>query len=72
MSAIVSGVLKLTFGFMAQKIRSNIASRLKDGDVTNEECWRLIVRELDSYRIKAVARALIGGGVYSYIQVLPD
>lgn len=52
MSAIVSGVLKLTFGFMAQKIRSNIATRLKDGDVTNEECWRLIVRELDDIKSK--------------------
>ena len=37
---------------MAQKIRSNIASRLKDGDVTNEECWRLIVRELDDIKSK--------------------
>ena len=52
MSAIVSGVLKLTFGFMAQKVRSNIATRLKDGDVTNEECWRLIVRELDDIKSK--------------------
>ena len=52
MSEIVTGVVKLTFGFLANKIRSGIAERLKDGDVTDEECRRLIVRELDDIKSK--------------------
>ena len=52
MSEVVIGVVKLTFGFLANKIRSGIAERLKDGDVTDEECRRLIVRELDDIKSK--------------------
>ena len=52
MSEVVTGVVKLTFGFLAKKIRSGIAERLKDGDVTDEECRRLIVRELDDIKSK--------------------
>ncbi len=52
MSEVVTGVVKLTFGFLANKIRSGIAERLKDGDVTDEECRRLIVRELDDIKSK--------------------
>ena len=52
MSEIVTGVVKLTFGFLAKKIRCEIAERLKDGDVTDEECRRLIVRELDDIKSK--------------------
>ncbi|CAB3993596.1 Hypothetical predicted protein [Paramuricea clavata] len=52
MSEVVTGVMKLTFGFLAKKIRSEIAERLKDGDVTDEECRRLIVRELDDIKSK--------------------
>jgi hypothetical protein len=52
MSEVVTGVVKLTFGFLANKIRSGIAERLKDGDVTDEEGRRLIVRELDDIKSK--------------------
>jgi hypothetical protein len=52
MSEVVTGVVKLTFGFLANKIRSEIAERLKDGDATDEECRRLIVRELDDIKSK--------------------
>ena len=52
MSEVVTGVVKLTFGFLANKIRCEIAERLKDGDVTDEECRRLIVRELDDIKSK--------------------
>ncbi len=52
MSEVVIGVVKLTFGFLANKIRSGIAERLKDGDVTDEECRRLMVRELDDIKSK--------------------
>ena len=52
MSAIVTGVLKLTFGILTNKIRSGIAERLKDGDITDEECRRLFVTELDDIKSK--------------------
>ena len=52
MSEVVTGVVKLTFGFLAKKIRSGIAERLKDGDVTDEEGRRLIVSELDDIKSK--------------------
>jgi hypothetical protein len=52
MSEVVTGVVKLTFGFLANMIRSGIAERLKDGDVTDEECRRLIVSELDDIKSK--------------------
>ncbi|XP_028406533.1 uncharacterized protein LOC114529009 [Dendronephthya gigantea] len=52
MTEIVSGVLKLTFGFLVNKARNRIAERLNDGDVTDEECRRLIVRELDDIKRK--------------------
>ena len=52
MSEVVTSVVKLTFGFLANKIRSGIAERLKDSDVTDEECRRLIVRELDDIKSK--------------------
>ena len=49
---LVTGIVKLTFGFLAKKIRSGIAERLKDGDVTDEECRRLIISELDDIKSK--------------------
>ncbi|CAB4023467.1 Hypothetical predicted protein [Paramuricea clavata] len=52
MSEVVTGLVKLTFGFLANKIRSGIAERLKDGDATDEECRRLIVRKLDDIKSK--------------------
>ena len=52
MSDIVSAVLKFTFGFLANKTRSAVLQRLKDGDVTDEECRRLFVRELDDIKSK--------------------
>ena len=52
MTEIVSGVLKLTFGILANKARSKISERLQDSDVSHEECRRLIVRELDDIKKK--------------------
>lgn len=49
---IVCGVLKLTIGFLAGKIREEVIARLQDGDVTDEECHQLIVRELDDIKSK--------------------
>ena len=50
MSELVTGVVKLTFGLLANTIR--IAERLKDANVTDEEYRRLIVRELDDIKSK--------------------
>jgi hypothetical protein len=50
MSVIVSGVLKLTLGILAKKIRSRFATRLKHGDVMNEVCRGWILRELDDIK----------------------
>ncbi len=52
MSEVVTGVVKLTFSFLANTICSAIAASLRDGDVTDEECLRLIVRELDAIESK--------------------
>ncbi len=52
MSEVVTVVVKLIFGFLTNKIRSEIAEPLKGGDVTDEECRRLIVRELDDIKSK--------------------
>ena len=52
MSALVCGVVKLTFGFLANKIRDEIVKRLEDDDVVNEQCRVLIVRELDHIKSK--------------------
>jgi hypothetical protein len=52
MSLIVSAVLKLTFGVLANKFRSEIAGRLQNGDVTDEECRLLIIKEIDDIKYK--------------------
>ena len=57
MSALVYGAVKLTFGFLANKIRDDVVKRLEDGDVTNEQCRKLIVRELDDIHRKLDALA---------------
>jgi hypothetical protein len=50
MSAIISGVLDLTFGLLWDKLRDHTAERLQDGDVTDEKCRQIIVRELDNMK----------------------
>ena len=57
MSALVDTVVKLTLGFLANKIRDEIAKRLEDDDVAKEQCRRLIVRELDDIKSKLDALA---------------
>ena len=48
----ISGVLKLAFRFLVNEACSKISERLNDGDVTDEKCQRLIVRELDDIQQK--------------------
>ena len=51
-SEIVSSVLKNTVGILVNKFRSQIARRLQEGDITEEECRKLIVRELEDIKSK--------------------
>ena len=48
MSSIITGVLNLTFGLLWDKLRDNTAQRLQNGDVTDQKCRQIIVRELDN------------------------
>lgn len=50
MSAIITGVIDLTFGLLWDKLRDHTAECLQDGDVTDEKCRQIIVRELDEMK----------------------
>jgi hypothetical protein len=52
MSAIVSGVLNSTIGLLCSKLRDYAADRLNEGDVNDEQCRQIIVRELDDIKSK--------------------
>jgi hypothetical protein len=52
MSAIVSGVLNSTIGLLCSKLRDYTAERLNEGDVNDEKCRKIIVRELDDIKSK--------------------
>lgn len=70
MSAIITGVLKLTFGVLFDKLRDSTADKLKEGDLTDEKCRQLIVRELDD--IKSKLDALIRKDLLSSIEFFRD
>ena len=52
MSCIVTSVLNLTFGLLWNKVRDHTANKLKEGDMTDDKCRQLIVRELDDITTK--------------------
>ena len=52
MSSIITSVLNLTFGLLWNKVRDHTAKQLKEGDVTDEKCRQLIVKELDDITTK--------------------
>ena len=52
MSAIVNGVLNSTIGLLCSKLRDYTAERLNDGDVNEEKCRQIVVRELDDIKSK--------------------
>ena len=52
MSSIITSVLNLTFGLLWEKVRDHTANKLKEGDMTDEKCRQLIVRELDDIKTK--------------------
>jgi hypothetical protein len=52
MSAILSSVLKNTVGILVNRFRSQTAKSLHGGDITEEECRKLIVQGLDDIKSK--------------------
>ena len=52
MSEAITGVLKLAFGFISNKIRTNAAEKLQDGGLTDQKFRGWIVRELDDIKSK--------------------
>ena len=52
MSEAITGVLKLAFGFISNKIRTNAAEKLQDGGFTDQKFRGWIVRELDDIKSK--------------------
>ena len=70
MSSIITGVLKLTFGVLFDKLRDTTADKLKEGDLTDEKCRQLIVRELND--IKSKLDALIRKDLLSSIEFFRD
>ena len=52
MSAIVSGIFNSTVGLLCSKLRDYTAERLHEGDLNDEQCREIIVRELDDIKSK--------------------
>ena len=52
MSSIITNVFNLAFGLLWGKVRDVTANRLQEGDVTDQKCRELIVRELDDITTK--------------------
>ena len=52
MSAIVTGVLKATVGFLVNKGRDLVAEKLKDGDILDHRIREIIVREISDVKCK--------------------
>ena len=52
MSSIITGVLNITFGLLWSNVRDHTTNKLKEGDMTDEKCRQLIVRELDDITTK--------------------
>ena len=65
MSAIINGVLNATIGLLCSKLRDHTASRLKGGDLNDEKCRQIVVRELDDIksRLDALAKKDLGASL---------
>lgn len=70
MSAIITGVLDLTFGLLWEKFRDHTAERLRDGDVTDERCRQVVVRELAN--MKAMLEGLSRKDLLASISFLKE
>ena len=52
MTKVITGVLKLTFGFTSDKLHTYGAKKLQDGGLTDQKFREWIVRELDDIKSK--------------------
>jgi hypothetical protein len=52
MSEVITGLLKVTFGLISNKLRTYGAEKLQDGGLTDQMFRGLIVRELDDIKSK--------------------
>jgi hypothetical protein len=52
MSAIVNGIINSTVGLLCSKLRKYTAGRLNEGDLNEEKCRQIVVRELDEINSK--------------------
>ena len=52
MSQAITGALKLAFGFISNKLRTNAAEKFQDGGLTDQKFRGWIVRELDDIKSK--------------------
>ena len=52
MSAIVSGVINSTVGLLCSKLRDYTAEKLNEGDLNDNQCRQIIVREIDDIKSK--------------------
>ena len=52
MSEVITGLLKVTFGLISNKLRAYGAEKLQDGGLTDQKFRHLIVRELDDIKSK--------------------
>ena len=65
MSAVIVGVVKLTFGLLSKKVLAYSAEKLKNGGLADKQFRKLIVRELDDIknRLDAQARSGLDNGI---------
>ena len=52
MSSIITGILRSTLGLLFDKARDSAASKLKDGDLTDEKLRGIIVKDLSDIKSK--------------------
>ena len=52
MSAIINGIINSTVGLLCSKLRDYTAERLDEGDLNEEKCRQIVVRELDDIKSK--------------------
>ena len=54
---VITGILKLAFGFVSDKVRTYAAEKLQDGGLTDQKFRGYVVRELDDIKFKLDANA---------------
>ena len=52
MTSIVNGIINSTVGLLCSKLRDYAADKLNEGDLSDERCKQIVVRELDDIKSK--------------------